>query len=78
MNLIGYKQLIKTNSVVRKLEIESRLRLFQQLHQSEDNDWHRANGRMYCELCGMQYSLHPVEENYNIDHRLCNGTIVHL
>lgn len=63
---------------MNRLEVESRLRLFQQLHQSIDEEWHRANGNIVCYKCGLTYYKHPVEEQYNIDHRLCDGTVVHL
>jgi uncharacterized protein YbaR (Trm112 family) len=56
---------------------EIRLRLFQQLHQ-DTGEWHRASGEMYCKNCGLQYRYHPVEEQYDIDHRLCDGELVHL
>lgn len=56
---------------------EQTLRLFQQLHQDGD-EWYRASGAMYCVHCGLQYRYHPIEEEYNVDHRLCNGEIVHL
>lgn len=78
MNLHEYKDLIRQNSIVRKLEIDARLRLFSQLHQSVEEDWRRASGSMRCECCGLLYRQHPIENIYNIDHRLCDGTIVHL
>jgi len=64
--------------MMTRLERESVLRLFPQMHQDNEDDWHRANGNMYCPHCGLQYRHHPVEEFYNIDHRLCDGTTVHL
>jgi hypothetical protein len=57
---------------------DQRLRLFQQLHQDDDPVWHRSNGHMKCGLCGLPYRDHPVEEEYNVDHRLCDGRVVHL
>mgnify|MGYP001573054053 CR=1 FL=1 len=57
---------------------DQRLRLFQQLHQDDDPVWHRANGGVICQICGLQCRYHPVEEGYNIDHRLCDGRVVHL
>jgi hypothetical protein len=53
-------------------------RLFPQLHQSIDEDWHRASGQMTCRYCGLLYRQHAKEEIYNTDHRLCSGTVVHL
>ncbi len=62
------------------LERESKLRLFQQLHQEPEypTEWRRASGRQRCLLCGLKYSDHPVESIFNLDPRLCDGTIVHL
>lgn len=54
------------------------LSIFPQLHQSIDEEWRRSSGAMTCKYCGLLYRQHPVEEIYNIDHRLCDGTIVHL
>lgn len=62
----------------KRLYIEEGQRLFQQLHQHSDEDWHRASGEMTCKYCALKYRQHPLEEMYNIDHRLCQGTIVHL
>jgi len=59
------------------LQRDITLRLFQQLHQTED-ECYRASGSMYCTHCGLRYRYHPVEEQYNVDHRLCSGEIVHL
>ena len=66
--------------MMTRLERESVLRLFPQMHQDDEEDcnWYRASGDMYCLHCGLQYRHHPVEEFFNIDHRLCNGEIVHL
>jgi hypothetical protein len=76
-----------------RLEREQRLRLFQQLHQSpehevmvEDFTYRRASGKMKCFHCRLLYREHPhaegggmiSQEGYPIDHRLCNGDIVHL
>lgn len=62
------------------LERESKLRLFQQLHQEPEypTEWRRASGRQRCLLCGLKYSDQPVESIFNLDPRLCDGTIVHL
>lgn len=57
---------------------EQRFRLFQQLHQDDDPVWHRASGACICDKCGLPYRDHPVEEEFNIDRRLCDGRIVHL
>ncbi len=76
--ILSAMNLKQINYINRRLENEARLRLFQQLHQSEEDDWRRASGRMLCEYCGLMYRLHPVEEVYNTDNRLCNGTLVHL
>jgi len=65
--------------VLNNMNKEYALRLFRQLHQSEDiYDWRRASGEMTCKYCGLLYRQHPIEEVYNIDHRLCDGSIVHL
>lgn len=65
--------------VLKIRDIDARLRMFPQLHQSDGiNDWRRASGKMTCQYCGLLYSQHPIEEIYNIDHRLCDGSIVHL
>lgn len=57
---------------------DDRLRLFQQLHQDDDPEWYRSNGNCVCTLCGLTYRQHPQEEEFNVDHRLCNGDVVHL
>ena len=63
------------------LEREQILRLFQQMHQ-DDDVWYRASGSMYCEICGLQYGYHPIDQttysDINFDRRLCNGKTVHL
>ena len=65
--------------IQNRLTIESKLRLFQQLHQSELTlDWRRASGGVLCDLCGLPYRKHPIEGTTDIDHRLCNGELVHL
>lgn len=75
-----------------RLEREVRLRLFEQLHQSpphedmvNDFTWRRANGHMRCQYCDLLYREHPYgEEDFqniesgSMDHRLCDGSIVHL
>jgi hypothetical protein len=54
------------------------------LHQDYDPNWRRASGNMYCYLCLDQYRKHPYFDeqlgmiNHPIDHRLCNGDVVHL
>jgi hypothetical protein len=58
-------------------------RLFQQLHQDDDPIWHRARGDVYCWLCLQQYRKHPYFDEqtmhgHPIDHRLCDGRVVHL
>jgi hypothetical protein len=65
------------------LELEARIRLFLPLHQDDDPERYRANGEMICRLCGHRYHEHPYfdEETchgHPIDHRLCNGDVVHL
>ena len=68
--------------IINKLEVESRLRLFQQLHQDDDPEWRRAAGACICPLCKLEYRKHPHDVAFdgylNVDHRLCNGDIVHL
>lgn len=63
---------------IHPLYCDQRTRLFQQLHQDDDPIWHRANGNVKCELCDLEYRQHPMEEEYNVDRRLCDGRIVHL
>lgn len=64
---------------------EHGMKLFLPLHQDDDveESRYRASGEMYCTLCACQYRYHPFfeEHTYNgepIDHRLCNGDVVHL
>ena len=63
---------------------QSTQRLFQMLHQDDDPNWRRASGNMYCYKCLAQYRGHPLFDeqlgmvNHPIDHRLCNGDVVHL
>ena len=64
---------------------EHGMRLFLPLHQDDDvvERRRRASGSMYCTLCGCQYRYHPYFEEltYNVepvDHRLCDGDVVHL
>lgn len=66
-----------------RLERESTLRLFQQLHQNDEPEWHRASGACRCDKCGLQYREHQYDEehpgaNESFDTRLCDGTVVHL
>lgn len=74
----------------RLLLRESSMRPFQRLHQNDDPDEggrrRRPSGQMTCSLCGHQYWEHPVFEDYSercvdpddLDHRLCDGTVVYL
>lgn len=64
--------------VLAILDREWRQRLFQPMHQDDDPHWRRASKDCRCEICGLRYQEHPIEEQYHIDHRLCNGDIVHL
>lgn len=74
--------------VAEKLERESRMRLFQQLHQDDGPDKgemrRRPNGELLCRLCGVAYDFHPLFEeerggdNFQTDRRLCDGEVVHL
>ncbi len=69
--------------VALKLGRDARLRLFEQLHQDMEEDWHRAGGSVPCEHCGVEYRWHPINdttkrEDGSGDHRLCNGMTVHL
>lgn len=65
------------------LYIQSSQRLFQQLHQDDNPNRRRASGSVYCHLCLQQYRDHPLFDEHTflghpIDHRLCNGDVVHL
>ena len=55
---------------------------WEQMHQDDDPVWYRAAGGCRCEVCGLTYREHPLYEdhtyNVQIDHRLCNGDVVHL
>lgn len=78
--------------VAARLEREARLRLFPQLHQDPNPEeaqaydrWYRAEGGARCGHCGLEYRHHPFSEDAGtredgqpIDHRLCNGDVVHL
>lgn len=72
--------------LTRLLFRESSQRPFQPLHQDDDPTWRRASGGRVCHLCGCAYREHPLFENYDthhlehdsLDHRLCDGTVVHL
>lgn len=74
-------------------ERELRLRLFQQLHQSPDEEAmtsvhmaRRDHRWRICEHCGMAYIFHPLYVEFlseflasdPTDNRLCNGDVVHL
>ena len=67
-----------------RLEREARLRLFLPIHQNDFSNWYRASGGSKCNLCGLEYRLHPYSEEFvnflgeKEDHRICNGDIVHL
>lgn len=63
---------------LRRLLNDQKLRLFQQLHQDDDPEYYRASGSCKCPICGLEYRDHPEDPIYDIDHRLCNGDIVHL
>ncbi len=65
------------------LDRESRMRLFLPLHQDDDPERRRSSGGVVCHLCGCEYRYHPYFEEQTyfgepIDHRLCNGDVVHL
>ena len=60
-----------------KLVVDAKLRLFQQLHQDTETDFYRASGACLCELCGLEYLMHPLDEELAVN-RLCNGELVHL
>ena len=60
-----------------KLVVDAKLRLFQQLHQDTETDFYRASGACLCELCGLEYRMHPLDEELAVN-RLCNGELVHL
>ena len=59
-------------------------RLFQQLHQDDDQEnRRRADKSCICSLCLEPYWKHPYFDEHTfyghpMDHRLCNGDIVHL
>ena len=59
-------------------------RLFEMLHQDDEPVWRRASGSCICKLCGLAYREHPMFDeqlgmvSHPIDHRLCNGDVVHL
>lgn len=66
-----------------RLRREVSMRLFLPLHQDDEPNWRRASGRMLCHLCGHSYQEHPYFDEPTcygepIDHRLCNGDVVHL
>lgn len=63
--------------VIAKLSTDAKLRLFQQLHQDTETDFYRASGSCLCELCGLEYRKHPLDEELAVN-RLCNGELVHL
>jgi len=62
---------------------EAGMRLFLPLHQDDEPEWRRASGSMTCLMCGCKYRDHPYFDEQMgfgdpIDHRLCNGDVVHL
>jgi hypothetical protein len=64
-------------------QVDRRTRLFQMLHQDDDPERYRAEGDCLCLVCGLPYRVHPCFDEYiyngvPIDHRLCNGDVVHL
>lgn len=68
---------------IDRMAREVQMRLFQQLHQNDEPEWRRASGSMKCSLCRCEYRYHPlVDEQLGfgepIDHRLCDGDVVHL
>ena len=63
--------------IINRLRIYAKLRLFQQLHQDTETDFYRASGACLCELCGLEYRKHPLDEELAVN-RLCNGELVHL
>lgn len=64
--------------------LNSTQRLFEMMHQDDDPNWRRASGQMYCWFCLQKYYRHPYFDeqlggvSHPIDHRLCNGDVVHL
>jgi hypothetical protein len=73
------------NREQRILSREQSMRLFLPLHQDDsvEENRRRGTGRVYCTLCGHHYRHHPYydEVTYNsdpVDHRLCDGDVVHL
>lgn len=69
--------------ITKRFEREARMRLFLQMHQDDDPDWRRASGGVLCSLCSCEYRRHPYFDEqtslgHPIDHRLCDGTVVHL
>ena len=67
------------------LEREWKMRLFLPLHQDDDvgNTRRRASGECLCYVCGVAYRNHPYFDEFTscgepIDHRLCDGSVVHL
>lgn len=53
------------------------------MHQDDNPERRRASGNMYCYLCLEQYRKHPYFDEQTfygqpVDHRLCNGDVVHL
>ena len=54
-----------------------------QMHQDDDPVWYRAAGGCRCQICGLTYREHPLYDEQTmhgkpVDHRLCNGDVVHL
>lgn len=66
-----------------KLQREAGMRLFLQMHQYDKPERRRAAGGVICSLCRCEYRHHPYFDERTcfdgpIDHRLCNGDVVHL
>lgn len=68
-----------------QLRHETKLRLFEQMHQCVDvQDWRRASGGVLCTICGLAYRYHRDDleswDNWGepILKRLCCGDLVKL
>jgi hypothetical protein len=67
----------------RLLWREIGMRLFLSLHQDDEPEYRRAGGGVICQLCQCEYRYHSYFDEQTmhgmpIDHRLCNGDVVHL
>lgn len=65
-----------------KIEVEYKLILFQQMHQSCEEPT-RVNGRSLCPYCGLPWSKHP--DHYEVGYdgepflkRACDGSLKKL